>query len=101
MISYRSTPICDPQTDRGQACEPLTRPAPAEKSAGAGHPLPQGGEGQEYVSTNMETQCWRCSSDFASPPGDVKSPLHVRERLNDYCCPIAEDFCGGLSPNDF
>jgi hypothetical protein len=25
--------------------DPLTRPAPAEESAGAGHPLPQGGEG--------------------------------------------------------
>jgi hypothetical protein len=26
--------------------DPLTRPAPADESAGAGHPLPQGGEGQ-------------------------------------------------------
>ena len=28
-----------------RARDPLTRPAPAEESAGAGHPLPQGGEG--------------------------------------------------------
>jgi hypothetical protein len=29
-----------------QGINPLTRPAPAGESAGAGHPLPQGGEGQ-------------------------------------------------------
>ena len=29
-----------------QPLNPLTRPAPAGESAGAGHPLPQGGEGQ-------------------------------------------------------
>jgi hypothetical protein len=29
-----------------QALNPLTRPAPPEESASAGHPLPQGGEGQ-------------------------------------------------------
>jgi len=27
--------------------DPLTRPAPAEENAGAGHPLPQGGEGRD------------------------------------------------------
>jgi hypothetical protein len=32
--------------DGDQAVYPLTRPAPAGESAGAGHPLPQGGEGQ-------------------------------------------------------
>ena len=30
-----------------QLLNPLTRPAPAGESAGAGHPLPQGGEGQD------------------------------------------------------
>jgi uncharacterized phage infection (PIP) family protein YhgE len=30
-----------------QPLNPLTRPAPAGESAGAGHPLPQGGEGQK------------------------------------------------------
>jgi hypothetical protein len=28
---------------------PLTRPAPAGESAGAGHPLPQGGEGRLFI----------------------------------------------------
>jgi tRNA(fMet)-specific endonuclease VapC len=27
--------------------------------------------------------------------------LSAWERLNNYCCPVADDFCGGLSPNDF
>jgi len=31
-----------------QPLNPLTRPAPAGESAGAGHPLPQGGEGQKF-----------------------------------------------------
>ena len=33
--------------------DPLTRPAPAEKSAGAGHPLPQGGEGQKHLGSQL------------------------------------------------
>jgi hypothetical protein len=32
-----------------QPLNPLTRPAPAGESAGAGHPLPQGGEGQNIA----------------------------------------------------
>jgi hypothetical protein len=33
---------------QSQALDPLTRPAPSEESAGAGHPLPQGGEGWSF-----------------------------------------------------
>ena len=36
--------------ERGQAPDPLTRPALAEESASAGLPLPQEGEGQEYLT---------------------------------------------------
>ncbi|SPE33509.1 hypothetical protein SBA2_80024 [Acidobacteriia bacterium SbA2] len=32
------------------ACDPLTRLAPADENAVAGHPLPQGGEGLRFVS---------------------------------------------------
>ena len=45
--------ICDPETDRNPPLDPLTRPAPAEESAGAGHPLPQGGEGLDFGSLGV------------------------------------------------
>jgi hypothetical protein len=42
---------------RSQALNPLTRPALAEESASAGHPLPQGGEGQKCAAAgNSERQ---------------------------------------------
>jgi len=48
---------CDPETGRNPPLDPLTRPAPAEESAGAGHPLPQGGEGLEFGSLGVRH--WR------------------------------------------
>ncbi len=54
---------CDPETDRNPALDPLTRPAPAEESAGAGHPLPQGGEGLGFGSLGV--RFWR-----------IRRPMH-------------------------
>jgi hypothetical protein len=38
------------QASGPQPLNPLTRPAPAGESAGAGHPLPQGGEGEKSLA---------------------------------------------------
>jgi len=48
---------CDPETGRNPALDPLTCPTPADESARAGHPLPQGGEGLDFGSLGVRH--WR------------------------------------------
>jgi hypothetical protein len=41
--------------------DPLTRPAPAGENAGAGHPLPQGGEGRKpHKAKESQRKCRNC-----------------------------------------
>ena len=84
---------CDPETGRNPALDPLTRPAPAEESAGAGHPLPQGGEGLDFGSLgvrhcrsrrpmhrNTSAQMWELQSRATPVPqgGEGLGSLGVR-----------------------
>jgi hypothetical protein len=48
--------------------DPLTRPAPAEESAGAAHPLPQGGEGRKLRRNSISNDtAARRSSRLTAP----------------------------------
>ena len=51
-----------------QARDPLTRPASRMRGI-AGHPLPQGGEGRKYFSTNLQ--------DVKLPPRCHSEPFAV------------------------
>jgi len=54
--------------------DPLTRPAPAGESAGAVHPLPQGGEGQAIQHSESEPMA---RFNYRSQP--PSGPLLIKE----------------------